>query len=41
MPLLLVVFALLSVAVLVMTDRDATPVTPRADSPTMTTPGSQ
>lgn len=40
LPLLLVIFAALTLAVLVMTDRDATqPITPRADGPTTTQPG--
>jgi hypothetical protein len=42
LPLLVVVFAILTVAVLVMTDRNATqPTTPRAESPTITQPGTQ
>lgn len=39
LPLLLVIFAILTVAVLVMTDRDAAqPTTPRVEGPTTTQP---
>jgi hypothetical protein len=42
LPLLLVVFAVLSLAVLVMTDREvAQPATPRVEGPTITQPGTQ
>lgn len=40
LPLLLVIFAALTLAVLVMTDRDVTqPTTPRAEGPTTKQPG--
>lgn len=42
LPLLLVIFAVLTLAMLVMTDRDvAQPTTPRAEGPTITQPGTQ
>lgn len=42
LPLLLVVFAVLTLAMLVITDREATrPTTPRVEGPTITQPGTQ